>query len=185
MAITAEHIRITVGGYLDAHPEEKSGLAAVLDLLDAGADLTSRKEFRGHVTAGAILADQAGRILHIRHRALDKWLLPGGHLEPQDATLLNAALRELAEETGIAADAVTSADDQPIHIDVHPIPANDAKDEPDHQHIDFRFFFRTSADIAKLQTEEVTDAAWRDIDTIGDEILRRRVTEIWNRRDHR
>ncbi len=177
LAITADHIRTTLTAYLDTHPEEKRDLAAVLDLLDAGGDLASRKEFRGHVTAGAILADTDGRILHIHHRALDTWLLPGGHLEPQDTSLLGAALRELAEETGIPADAVVPAGKHPIHLDVHPIPANAAKAEPDHQHIDVRFLFRTAADVRQLQTDEVTDAAWRTIDTIGDATLRQRIAE--------
>ncbi|MFI8434386.1 NUDIX domain-containing protein [Streptomyces sp. NPDC079020] len=95
--------------------------------------------------------------------------------EGRHETLLEAALRELTEETGIPADAVTTVSHLPVHIDVHPIPANDAKGEPDHQHIDFRFLFRTTADIGQLQTEEVTGAAWRDPDTIGDLTLRQRV----------
>jgi 8-oxo-dGTP pyrophosphatase MutT (NUDIX family) len=175
LAITADHIRATVNDYLDAHPGEKTILAPVIALLDAGADLTSRTEFRGHATAGAILADPEGRILHIHHLALDKWLLPGGHLEPGDATLLDAARRELTEETGIPAESVAPAGDGPLHLDVHPIPANDAKGEPDHQHIDFRYLFRTTADIGQLQTEEVIDAAWRDLDTLSDERLRHRI----------
>ncbi|GAA0843120.1 hypothetical protein ACFQVD_41880 [Streptosporangium amethystogenes subsp. fukuiense] len=67
--------------------EEKQTLAPALELLDDGADLTTRKEFRGHATAGAILADPDGRILHIRHLALDRWLLSGRHLEASDAIL--------------------------------------------------------------------------------------------------
>ena len=193
LAITADHIRATLTAYLDIHPQDKPDLAPVLDLLDRGGDLTSRKEFRGHATAGAVLADTTGRILHIHHLALDKWLLPGGHLETRDETLLDAALRELTEETGIPADAVTPVGDQPIHIDVHPIPARtpsrslagapdplgppDAKGEPDHRHFDFRFAFRATADVRQLQTEEVTDAAWREIDTIDDATLRQRIAE--------
>jgi 8-oxo-dGTP pyrophosphatase MutT (NUDIX family) len=177
LAITTDHIRATLTAYLDQHPEDKPDLAPALDLLDAGADLTSRKEFRGHATAGAILARPDGHILHIHHLATGKWLLPGGHLETDDTTLLDAARRELTEETGIPADTVTPVGDSPLHIDIHPIPANDAKGEPDHQHIDFRFLFTTSADIGELQTEEVTDATWRPVDTLHGERLKRRVPQ--------
>ncbi|WP_239311107.1 MULTISPECIES: NUDIX hydrolase [unclassified Frankia] len=174
MAITADHIRTTLTVYLDAHPEEKPDLVPVFDLLDTGSDITSRKEFRGHATVGAAIVNTDGRILHIHHRALNSWLLPGGHLESQDTSLLEAALRELAEETGIPADAVTSVGGQPIHIDVHPIPANDAKGEPEHRHVDFRFLFRTTADVRQLQTDEVTAASWRGIDTLK-ATLRQRI----------
>lgn len=177
LPITEAHLRATLSAYLDEHPEEKPGLAPVLALLDSGADLTVRGEFRGHATVGAILAGPDGRILHVHHLALDKWLLPGGHLESVDNTLLEAALRELTEETGIPADTVTTVAHRPVHIDVHPIPANDAKGEPDHQHIDFRFLFRTAAEVGRLQAEEVTGAAWLASETISDQTLRRRVAQ--------
>ncbi|MGR3939258.1 NUDIX hydrolase [Streptomyces sp. BRA346] len=177
MPITAEHIRETVDDYLKNYPDEKQRLAPLLDLLDVGADLTSRKEFRGHATAGAILTDPTGRVLHIRHLALNRWLLPGGHIEADDARLVDAAQRELTEETGIPSSVVVPVGTRPLHVDVHPIPANDAKGEPGHQHVDFRFLFRTSADVVELQTEEVTAAAWHDAETIADETLRNRVMQ--------
>ncbi|MFJ3270980.1 NUDIX hydrolase [Streptomyces sp. NPDC086776] len=162
--------------YLDAHPEDKDRLAPLADLLCLGADLTNRRDFRGHVTAGAVVVNDLDQVLHIHHRALNKWLLPGGHLETQDSTLLDAALRELTEETGIKASAVDTVCAGPIHIDVHPIPSNDAKQEPGHQHFDCRYLLRTgSAGVLALQADEVTDFAWRPVSEIEDETLRQRI----------
>ncbi|MFI6121665.1 NUDIX hydrolase [Streptomyces sp. NPDC051064] len=175
MPITAQHIRTTITAYLDQHPEDKSEIAVVQGLLDDGDDLTSRKTLPGHVTAGAILVGRDGRVLHILHNSTGKWLLPGGHIEPSDNTLLQAAGRELAEETGIPPYVVTPHSEIPLHIDVHPIDANPAKDEPAHQHFDFRFLFRTTADIGELQAEEVADAAWRTVESLTDEQLKQRV----------
>lgn len=177
MPITADHIRATLEEYLAAYPDEEERLAALAELLGAAADLSSRKEFRGHVTADAVLGDAAGRVLHIRHRALDRWLLPGGHVEAEDSSLLGAAQRELAEETGIPLSAVTPVGRRPVHIDDHPIPAHSGKGEPEHRHFDFRFVFRTSAEVVELQSEEVTAATWRDADTIADQALRERVLD--------
>lgn len=177
MAITADHIRTTIADYLDQHPYDKRELGVVLGLIDDGDDLTSRKTLPGHVTAGAILVDPDGRILHILHNATQKWLLPGGHLEASDNTLLQAAARELAEETGIPPHVVTPHGATPLHIDTHSIDANPAKDEPAHQHFDFRFLFRTNADIGNLQTEEVSDAAWREVNSLHDERLKQRIVQ--------
>lgn len=178
LAVTADHIFATLTDYLDGHPEEKPALAPALDLLEGGADLTSRKEFRGHVTAGAVLVGPRGDVLHVHHALTGRWLLPGGHLEAADRTLADAARRELAEETGIPAEAVTLAGDAPLHVDVHAVPADPARSEPEHQHIDVRFLFRTTADIGALQTEEVTAAAWRPIAALPDERLRHRVRAV-------
>ncbi|KIQ66690.1 NUDIX hydrolase [Kitasatospora griseola] len=174
MAITADHISTTLATYLDRFPEDRAGLAVPLGLLADEADVTSRREFRGHFTAGAVLVNHKREALLINHRTLDKWLTPGGHLEPEDTTLLGAALRELTEETGVSATGLASVG--PIHIDVHAIPKNPAKGEPGHLHIDVRFLFKASGtDLVTLQEEEVTGYAWRPVEGIADETLRTRV----------
>jgi hypothetical protein len=49
----------------------------------------------------------------------------------------------------------------PIDIDIHAIPANAAKGEPEHWHADFRWVFRVEAPSVVLQAEEVEGYAWR------------------------
>ncbi|MEV0301540.1 NUDIX hydrolase [Streptomyces prasinus] len=176
MVVTADHVRSALDTYLDAHPEDKGTLAALVELLDEVPDVTSRSEFRGHATAGAVLVNLEGRVLHIHHNALDRWLLPGGHVEAEDVTLSGAALRELVEEAGLDGGAVALAHPAPLHIDLHPIPANDAKGEPAHFHADFRFLFRLDRDAdVELQEEEVSGYAWRAATEIADSTLRDRV----------
>ncbi|WP_405448270.1 NUDIX domain-containing protein [Streptomyces achromogenes] len=124
---------------------------------------------------GAALVRPDGRVLTIEHRALRKWLLPGGHIEAEDTSLRDSALRELAEETGISPDQVQPVGDGLLHIDVHTIPANDAKGEPEHPHFDFRFLFRTTANAVELQEEEVTNYSWQLANMLTTEPLRSRV----------
>ncbi|WP_248868683.1 NUDIX domain-containing protein [Streptomyces halobius] len=50
----------------------------------------------------------------MHHLATGKWLLPGGHLEPEDNTHLQAAGRKLTEETGIPTHVLTPHGETPL-----------------------------------------------------------------------
>lgn len=157
-------IQKTLTDYAEFFPDDRAVIDELMALKESGADITSRKEFRGHVTCGAIIIGAHGKLLMIHHRALDKWLFPGGHLEQEDRSLRDAAMREVSEETGISEPDIQMPDGvlnrMPIHIDCHPIPANPAKQEPDHRHFDFRYVFRTRTERINLQLDEVRDWEW-------------------------
>ena len=50
---------------------------------------------------GAILFDRAGRLLTVRKRGTERFMLPGGKREPGEDDVI-ALARELAEELGVA-----------------------------------------------------------------------------------
>src|ERR1700723_1473213 len=62
----------------------------------------SRHQFTpGHITCtGLVLASDGERLLLVHHRRLDRWLLPGGHVDPDDTEIWETASREVIEETG-------------------------------------------------------------------------------------
>ena len=80
--------------------ENHDDLICFLDYNDL---LFDRRNFNGHITASAFIinADKT-EILLLKHKLYDRYLQPGGHVEKEDASILNAALREASEETGIA-----------------------------------------------------------------------------------
>jgi len=129
----------------------------VLMLLDCAPEPFSRSHFRpGHITAtGFVLAPDGASLLLVHHRRLDRWLLPGGHVEPGDAEIWDSARREVVEETG----AILAPDPAPrlAGIDVHGIPAS--KGEPYHLHHDLIFAFRATASAVRV-SEESRAVAW-------------------------
>ena len=106
----------------------------VLALLRQGPAAVSRRNFQpGHITGSAIvLTPGRTHVLLINHRHLKRWLQPGGHIEPEDRSVIETATREVAEETGIEVSKAAAA--VLVGIDVHRIPGSDR--EPPHLHYD-------------------------------------------------
>ncbi|WP_432155896.1 MULTISPECIES: NUDIX hydrolase [unclassified Streptomyces] len=75
----------------------------------------------GHVTASSLVIDPVrGQVLLTLHKKLRMWLQTGGHCEPADETLAAAALREGAEESGVA--GLTLLPGGPVRLDRHLTP---------------------------------------------------------------
>lgn len=129
----------------------------ILMLLDCSPAPFSRAQFTpGHITCtGLVLAPDGDRLLLVHHRRLNRWLLPGGHIESDDLEIWDAARREVIEETG----AVLAPNPAPLlaGLDVHGIPAG--KGEPYHLHHDILFHFRATADSLQV-SEESHSVAW-------------------------
>ncbi len=130
----------------------------VLALLARSQEPFSRRQFNpGHITCtGLVMSPGRDRILLVLHRRLQRWLLPGGHVEPDDVLIGDAGSREVVEETG----AILRADPVPpllAGVDVHGIPPR--RDEPFHLHHDLIFRFQAASDVCQASAE-VRDVTW-------------------------
>jgi 8-oxo-dGTP pyrophosphatase MutT (NUDIX family) len=161
VVIANPDISHALSAYLQCYPDEAALLSEPVRLLSGGGDFASRRNFPMHVTAGALLVRGNAEILLVEHLAYGITLQPGGHLESADATLIGAAVRELAEETGVDPGKVFPALQTPVYIEYGRVPARPEKDEPDHYHLDIGYSFVTAdADVGGIQESEVRGAAW-------------------------
>ncbi len=128
----------------------------ILMLLRHSESPFSRDQYTpGHITATSVVLSPDRRfVLLVHHRRLERWLLPGGHVEREDESLEAAARREVAEETG-AVLAGTPA--LLAGMDVHGIPPK--KKEPYHQHHDLIFAFRATETVVRV-SEESREVRW-------------------------
>ena len=85
-----------------ADDEEARDLETMRGYAGTLGDPFSRDEPEAHFTGSAVVVDDDGaRTLLVHHAKSGAWFQPGGHIEPDDATLGEAALREAREETGL------------------------------------------------------------------------------------
>ncbi|MFG2398334.1 NUDIX hydrolase [Streptomyces lydicus] len=121
MSLHAEAAR-TLKEWPAPSPDQDQLRLAYLDHLAAHRDGMWKPCKEGHLTASALVIDPAaGRVLLTLHRKLEMWLQMGGHCEPEDASLADAALREAREESGIAR-GLTLLPGGPVRLDLHRTP---------------------------------------------------------------
>lgn len=111
---------------------------------------------------------ERGKVLLVHHNRFDKWVPPGGHIEPRES-FAGTAVREFKEETGLLVEAISS---QPA---IHPADDN-ATPAPVPFYVDIeregftipalvQFFYvrrqaGTGEQAVEVQLEEVHGAGW-------------------------
>jgi 8-oxo-dGTP pyrophosphatase MutT (NUDIX family) len=135
---------------------------AYLDHLEAHHDGLWRSVLPDHLTAGAlVVSPDRRRVLLNLHRKAERWFHFGGHLEPSDATLAGAALREATEESGLTGLVV---DAEPLHLSRHAVAFCDPRGTV--HHLDVRFLAVAEPDGLPLVSEESLDVRWWPVDDL-------------------
>jgi len=110
----------------------------------------------GHFTASAFIVDQKfNKAVLVHHKKLNRWLQPGGHADGNQ-NLLQVAIKEANEETGLY--DLRLCKGTFFDLDIHLIPANTK--EQAHFHYDVRYLFIADENRPLAVSEESHDVQW-------------------------
>ena len=126
-----------------------------LDHLTAHPDGVVKAGPPEHLTASCLVLDPAGEhVLLTLHRRAHEWFQFGGHLEPGDASLWEAARREAREESGI--DALEPLP-VPVQLDRHALAGAFGGCR---EHLDVRYVAVAPEGSTPAVSEESHDVRW-------------------------
>lgn len=158
--------------YLELFPEEQERQQVLLKYLEKATDeeTTDWNNFNGHLVAGGFVYNKSNKkFLVLYHKELQMYLYPGGHIDKTDKTPLDAALREVKEETSLSNLTQLQLVNNhlvPIDIDTHIIPYNEYRSLPEHYHFETRYLFTTDTENDISLDDESSDYKWIDIDEL-------------------
>lgn len=94
-------LREEVSDYVPYNEQEVSDKEYILRFMDTFDDVLTRENIFGHFCSSALVVNgDRTKVLMIYHNIYDSWAWPGGHADGEN-DLLNVAIREVMEETGI------------------------------------------------------------------------------------
>lgn len=138
-----------------AEAGDRSLREAMLAFVGACEDACLRRNASGHITASAVVfSHDDSHVLLTLHPRVGRWIQLGGHCEPEDETIVAAALREATEESGIPDLRI---DPELFGVQAHPITCSLGVPT---RHLDLNFRLRAPKDAVPVRSSESTDLRW-------------------------
>ena len=154
----------SLSNYQTRNTDEQACVERFVEFVMGHAGCFERTLAIGHVTGSAWVVNQAGtHVLLTHHRKLNRWLQPGGHADGNPC-VMDVALREVREETGIEDVQVVSK--EIFDLDIHRIPTRG--NEAAHDHYDVRFAVRVVGSDVYTVSEESHDLCWVPIENLSE-----------------
>ncbi|MFD6896150.1 NUDIX hydrolase [Rhodococcus sp. NPDC060086] len=133
----------------------------MLAFLDSAPGGCLRSHAPGHITASSLVLDADHRhVLLTLHPRVGRWIQLGGHCEENDETVVDAALREATEESGIDELRI-----DPNVLSAHTHPITCSLGVPT-RHLDLRFLVTAPVGAVPVRSAESTDLQWWPIDAL-------------------
>ena len=154
-----------LAAYRPYNEQEAADRALILECLTAHEDIFSRENRLAHMTASAWVVNRARtKVLMAYHNIYRSWSWLGGHADG-DADLLAVALREVSEESGLAAQHVRAADTASgiFSLEVLTVDGHEKRGAyvPSHLHLNVTYLVEADEEkLLYIKEDENSGVAW-------------------------
>lgn len=158
-----------ISNYIPFNEQEKKDKELMLKYIDTFDDVLTRNNEMCHFVASAWITNkERTKILMVYHNMYKSWAEIGGHVDGKD-NLLQVAMKETKEETGISNIKPVSEDIFAIHILTVNGHIKRGKFVSSHLHLDCAFLLEADEnEELKIKADENSDVKWIDIDKVVD-----------------
>lgn len=141
----------------------------IIELLNKFDNLLYRENRIAHFTSSAFVVNkEKTKTLMIHHNIFDSWSFTGGHTDG-DSDVINVALRELEEESGVKNYKLLSS--TPISLDIIDVKGHmkNGNYVSPHLHLSFSFLVEVDEnDKLFIKNDENSNVAWLPIEKLKD-----------------
>ena len=156
-----------------AAPSDESLRHTMLAFLSSAPRGCLREHAAGHITASSLVLDvDHENVLLTLHPRVGRWIQLGGHCEETDTTVVDAALREATEESGIVDLRI-----EPALLSAHTHPITCSLGVPT-RHLDLRFLVIAPKDAIPVASSESDDLRWWPVGRLPDNAEHDTITHL-------
>jgi len=168
--------------YVPYNEQEMKDKDLILKCISNFPDILTRGNTIAHITSsGYIVNKTRDKVLMIYHNIYNSWAWTGGHADG-DSNLLNVAIREACEETGLK--KVKAVNDEILSLDVLNVRSHVKNGEyvSSHLHLSVAYLLEADENDKLIVNEEETSGVkWLPIDELHIHCNEPYMVEIYNK----
>lgn len=161
-------LREKIEKYQPYNEQEAKDKQTMLKYIDTFEDVLTRNNEFGHFTASAWTLNQARtKVLMVYHNIYQSWAWTGGHADGE-SNLLEVAIRELKEETGVK--NVKVLNDNIFSLEIICVNGHVKRGKyiSSHQHLNLTYLLEVDEkEILKMKEDENSGVKWINLEDVA------------------